>query len=300
LRQHPDIYFPEEKEPNFFNKDLYEESLKFNGRNIYFHITTLDDYISLFQGAGDEPVIGEATTTYLYSQSAPASIHQFDPQAKIIILLREPVQLMYSIHSYLQNYMMEDEKDFAKALELESLRKQQLQVPEKARYPSYLFYREKSRYIDHVKRYLQYFPANQIHIIIFENLIGNKDEELGKVFDFLGVASDFQPEFMVVNPNKEKRFKLLLKIIQSQKFKRIIRMLKPMGPVYFRTRKILDKVLFKRTKRPAMDEELKCRLRAEYRSQVGELNQFLQQQQLFSGNLLDVWGYRNNDNRDLS
>ena len=293
LRQHPEIYFPEEKEPNFFNKDLYEESLKFNGKNLYFHITTQEEYFSLYQQATGEKYLGDATTTYIYSKSAPEAIFRFNPDAKIIIMIREPVECMRSLHSRLLNYLIETEPDFEKALSLEELRKKNIQVPPKARYPSYLFYREKSRYLDNILRYMEFFPVNQIYVIIFDNLIRNKLEELRFLFEFLGVDPDFKPAFTIVNANMTSRFAIARNMIQSKRFKHLVRNLIPTQQLYYKIKKLSEKILFRKSNRQSLDPTLKARLKDELRSSVDELNSVLLKNGLIRCNLLDVWHYRN-------
>lgn len=292
LKKHPDIYFPEEKDPSFFCKDFYEDSIALYGKNIYFHITSLEDYLSLFKNVKDEKVVGEATAVYLYSKAAPCEIHRFNPNAKIIILLREPVEFMYSLHSWLLNYFMEDERDFNKALDLEESRKQGLHIPKKARYPAYLFYREKTKYIDCIKNYLKYFPKEQLRIIIFEQLIGKSGQAILKdTFEFLGISSNTEIEIPVINQNKATRSKLLSSIIQSQKLKSFVRRKIPTSEKYYKLKKFFENMLFRKTIRPPLDDSFKAQLKSEYQPQILQLNHFLQENHWIRDNLWSIWDY---------
>lgn len=84
LVQHPEIFMPARKEPYFFGqwRRNSEEDLR--------------DYLRLFRGVPESKVAGEASTTYLYLQSAAEEIKAFRPDAKIIIMLRNPVDRAYS------------------------------------------------------------------------------------------------------------------------------------------------------------------------------------------------------------
>ena len=91
LRSHPQIFMPETaKEPHYFAP---EESLWYGKR-----IDDLETYLALFTGARDAVRIGEASTHYLASPSAANSIYAFNPQARILIMLRSPVDLLYSLY----------------------------------------------------------------------------------------------------------------------------------------------------------------------------------------------------------
>jgi len=80
LKQHPDIFIPEEKEPHYFGSDLE-----------YPRITKTEaQYLRLFSEAQDERRLGEASVWYLFSQRAAQEIYEFNPLSRIIIMLRTP------------------------------------------------------------------------------------------------------------------------------------------------------------------------------------------------------------------
>ena len=109
LRQHPDVFMPEQKEPNFFGSDL----------SYRFPRISQARYLSCFAKAKGETRIGEATTIYLYSEKAAEEIKAFSPEAKIIIMLRNPVDVLYSYHSQQLYSGNEDIPDFEEALRAE-------------------------------------------------------------------------------------------------------------------------------------------------------------------------------------
>lgn len=89
LRQHPEIFMPEKKESHFFGSDL----------NSQYFIRDREKYLSLFSEAKDVKRIGEASVWYLYSKQAAYEIKEFSPSASIIIMLRNPVDMLYAQHS---------------------------------------------------------------------------------------------------------------------------------------------------------------------------------------------------------
>src|SRR5215204_2818898 len=103
LRSHPQVFMPFLKEPHFFGDDLTR----------HYGRMSLSEYLALFRDAQPGQRVGEASTWYLYSTTVPGQIAEFSPQAQIIILLRNPVDVMYAQHSQLRFRADEDQADFA-------------------------------------------------------------------------------------------------------------------------------------------------------------------------------------------
>ena len=193
LKQHPQIYMPEHhKEPHYFVEDF--PSIRFKHG--------LDAYLGLFAGASNEPRVGEATTWYLYSKVAASEIKAFEPKAQIIIMLRNPVDLMYSLHNQWIFSGNEDAEDFYQALSLEDRRKKGESLPKKCFFPQGLFYKEVVRFGDQVKRYLNVFGDENVHVIIFEDFKARTDKIFREVIRFLGVDDNYTPDFDIINVSK--------------------------------------------------------------------------------------------------
>ena len=108
LKQHPQIYMSSIKEPNFFA--LEGSNLDFNGAEGKEQIQRLikresiiniEEYRALFRRAAHETAIGEASPMYLYSPEAPYRIRYYVPEAKLITILRNPVERAYSAFLYM-------------------------------------------------------------------------------------------------------------------------------------------------------------------------------------------------------
>lgn len=154
--------------------------------------------------------MGEASVWYLYSKKAAQEIKAFNPDADIIIMLRNPVDMMYSLHSHKLFTGSEDIEDFEEALKAEEDRKRGLRLPDTKRdLLEGCFYKEVASYYEQVKRYLDIFGEDKVHIIIYEDFKNDTAEVYKKVLRFLGVCEDFLPDFRIVNPNKIVKSNLL-------------------------------------------------------------------------------------------
>lgn len=267
LRQHPEIFMPEKiKEPSFFCKD-FESST---------YIRNLNEYLSLFSGATTERMIGEASAIYLYSKYAAKGIKEFCPSAKIIIMLRNPLDMMYSFHSQCLFDGNENIKDFEVALEAEEDRKKGFRIPISSYPKELLFYRELARFSSHVKRYLNVFGRDNVYIIIFDDFIQDTARIFRETLKFLNVKEDFFPEFKVVNPNKRRRSKLLHNFLLTPPLfaQRLVRILMPL-----RIRQIINEKLYLWNiiweHRKPMSPELRHRLQQEFKLEIEKLSELI-------------------------
>jgi hypothetical protein len=187
LGQHPDIYMPKSfKEPNFFGRDLKPMPL------------SLEAYLSFFSDAKSEKYLGEATTWYLYSHEAAKNIKEFSPSARIIMMLRDPIDMIYSLHSQQIRNGCEDIFDFESALDAEPIRKQNSLI-----HPPnlILLYKEIGKYAEQVKRYLDIFPKENVHIIIYDDFRQNTQKSYLETLEFLGLETNKSLNFDVHNKN---------------------------------------------------------------------------------------------------
>ena len=124
LSTHPDVFAPQRKEFNYFCDDLH-----FNNVAGLFHYRDTADYLSHFAGWEGQKRIGEASVWYLYSMRAAANIHRFSPDARIIVMIRNPAEMLHSLHSQLLENGDEDIVAFEAALSAEEDRKRGLRTP---------------------------------------------------------------------------------------------------------------------------------------------------------------------------
>ncbi|MBA2556652.1 MAG: hypothetical protein H0V12_04785, partial [Chloroflexi bacterium] len=125
LRQHPEIYLPSLKEPRHFCPDQDSGS----DRDGLFFVRDRDEYLALYAGVRGEKRIGDASVQYLYSRVAAERIREFNPDARFIVMLRNPVHMAYSLHGQRLAGGGEDIEDFGEALEAEADRREGRRLP---------------------------------------------------------------------------------------------------------------------------------------------------------------------------
>lgn len=184
LSLHPEVFISKPKEPSYFCSDLHHESFVYNGSHDYFDIRDEDLYLSLFKQA-NQIAIGEASTSYLYSKQAAQTIYNFNKEAKIIAIFREPVAFLASLHNQYINGNVEDHVLFQDAINLESRRKKGEQIPRKTRCPSELFYAERIKYTEQITRFINLFGNDNILPVIFDDFSENNEKVYKQVCELL-------------------------------------------------------------------------------------------------------------------
>ena len=285
LGQHPEIYMSSIKEPHFFCSDFHLESDRAYGKPRFYDFRSESAYLQLFSKAKNVKVVGESSTNYLYSQVAAEKIHNFNPNAKIIIVLREPAKFLYSLHSHYVKFTEENESNFLTALALESDRQQEKAFSARVTSPSYLYYSHRVQYCQQVKRYRDRFKPEQIKVIIFEDFKAANDEVFRDVLEFLEVDSSFTPEYAAVNVNKEVKFKAINNLINNPVVKGISKNLLSQEFNEFVRDNIVEKLLWHQAPKATMPEEIKVQLMQQYRGEVEKVSALL------GIDLVSKWGY---------
>lgn len=270
LKQHPQIYMSPVKEPNFFA--LEGDSLDYAAGTTsagYLDkcITDLEAYHKQFQSVKAETAIGEASPIYLYHPKAPERIQNYIPDAKLIVILRDPVERAYSNFLHHVREGLETFPDFEQALRAEEKR-----IHENWWWGFY--YVKAGFYHDQLQRYIERFDASQMKVYLYEDLKQNPKEMLRSLFEFLGVDPLF-----TLNVDKKHnigglpRNQLWWNFLSQPNpikapFKRLL-------PPKFRRRLVLnlkDKMLVK----PDLSPELRSHLIQVYRSDIHRLQELLQ------------------------
>lgn len=257
------------KEPHHFGRDLIRVNRPPPNR---------DRYLSRFEGAAGFPVRGEASTSYLQSSSAPHEIKELSPEARIIILLRNPVDVMYALHGEQLLSGFEQLHDFGEALQAEARRRRGEDRPNRAGVLNLLFYREVVDYPRHVARYFDVFGRSSVLVLFFEEFFADPAARFPDVLDFLEVEEDRSPDFEIVNPSKRVRFKWLQDLIASPPsyIAKIGDVLIP-NRLHGKTSHALLRWNTRVQKRPPLPSQLRRTLRQEQSDRIDRL-----------GNLLDT------------
>lgn len=205
---------PDFKEPIYFCRDLVQESLAFHGADSKssFHITTSEsDYFSFFAPRQDENAVGEASSWYLCSKVAAAEIKQFNPDARIIVMLRNPVEILYSLHSQLLYAGHETINDFSEALSAEPERRAGKRVNPHIPWPSLVYYSEVTKMVEQIDRYRKHFDSSKVKFVLYEDLRDSTAKTYKEVLRFLQVDTQFLPSFAVEHASKVPRFRIPFK-----------------------------------------------------------------------------------------
>lgn len=203
LREHPRIYMAE-KECHYFNTSI-------KGRTI----THLDDYHRLFAAATKQHLsIGETSVRYLYCTEAVANILNYNPHAQFIVLLRNPVDMVYSWHNQVYLSGLESVRDFETAWHLQEKRAAGECVPHRCREVKMLYYGKVCSLGAQLQRLYTQVQPKRVHLIFFEDLQKNPRPTYLDVLDFLGVPDDGKQKFKRHNPAKTYRFHSLKNLPQ--------------------------------------------------------------------------------------
>lgn len=231
LDQHPNVFMSPVKEPNFFSKDILIENFDSEFRKKYtnlnykrddegkiipmhqLYIRDVKNYFDLFDKVKDEhKIIGEASVSYLYSRSAAAEIYNYNENAKIIIVLRNPVERAFS--HYLMDLKVgrvKPQKNFF-ALALQDYQNT-------GYWGSNPLYLELGLYYEQVKRYMSLFPRENIFIVSYADFKANNARVIDQICEFLEISPIKLSTFKNENSAKIPRNKIASFIIRSNYIK---------------------------------------------------------------------------------
>ncbi|MGC2636776.1 MAG: sulfotransferase [Acidobacteriaceae bacterium] len=176
LKKHPEVFLPEIKEQNYFSAPPPPGEEIFGIR----YCGSLEEYQSLYQQAAGFTAIGDASPSYLWDETACRRIYEVCPQAKIIIILRDPVARAYSHYLFNRMLLIEPEATFWEALQIEA-RLREIKWYSLRPYASYgLYYAQ-------VRRYFDTFGRDQVLVLFFDDLAKKPKETLAAVAKHIGV-----------------------------------------------------------------------------------------------------------------
>lgn len=187
LDAHPEICMSEPKEVNYFN-----EQNNYYVKNWHTNYNKgLCWYKKHFPHQRDGKIIGEFTPKYFSYHEVPLRIKKSFPDAKLIVCLRNPVDRAFSQYNFIKYFKKKESRPFMEVIQNE---------------PEYI---EKGLYYKQLKRYLEYFEMNRIHIIWFEDIRNKPGEVLKELYRFLGVDETFNPIHAnkKINAAREARFR---------------------------------------------------------------------------------------------
>lgn len=275
LGQHPQIHLPV-KECCFFGSDLeFRRTLPRSGD--WFRPSE-ERYLSFFEGAPPQTRVGEASSYYLCSKNAAEEIRAFNPDASIVAMLRNPVDMIFSMYNHWLYSLNEDILRFSEALAAERDRREGRRVPETAFWPEGLQYRSIPRYAEQLERFFDVFGRDRVHVILFDDFRADTAGCFRRTLEFLGVDADFRPSFEVVNPAKQVRSRVLQRLFLAppRYVEAITRPILANENLREGVRRLAKGLNTRSARAPSMSPALRAELVAYFRPEVERLSQLLQ------------------------
>jgi hypothetical protein len=202
LDQHPQIWFSKPKEPHYFSDDVYRETR-----------ISFADYSAIFHGRR-ESILGEASTRYLFSDKAVPNIERTFPESKYIVLLRNPVDMVRSLHNHLVWLGVERIVNFDEAWDVRRNQSYAELRAERVNDPDSLKYSEIALFGEQVSRLFSRVDRNRVAVIALDDLRADPFSVLRHLVDFIGVDARFHFLCKVENKARTNRSALVSQVIR--------------------------------------------------------------------------------------
>lgn len=189
LREHPEVFMSPEKETDYFSlgdlppSEVPELASAYRAR-------TRAEYERLFAGAGRALAVGEASPTYLFHARSAERMQQAIPHAKVICILRDPVERAYSHFALARKMGFETVEDFEAAVALEDER----WVNDRSMRSTYT---RASFYHDGLAEFFGRYPRERILVLMFQDFAADPAATMRTIHDFLGVDPAFTPDVSI-------------------------------------------------------------------------------------------------------
>ena len=258
LNEHPQVEMSSQKEPDYFSDKAIHKQGMYYGKN---RVNTLDKYESLFVQK-ESVVYGEGSVSYLFYDNVAEDIKKYNPNAKIIIMLRNPIERAFS--HYLMDYRLGLISDsFENILAKKSKHKN-----------AHLFYQqyiEVSKYAKQIQRYLDFFEKDNILVIDYEDFKKNVSKTVDQVYNFLNISTEFAADINTKHNTFTMPKNKVIRFIYSFVFLRKI--LTFLLPIYLV--KNVRVLLFKADKKPELLKETRSQLRIIFNDDIKKLEEVL-------------------------
>ncbi len=269
LKEHPDVFMPEIKEPNYFtlkqpDYKFKHDTIQESYRNQFVY--NYEDYISLFSEAAGYQAVGEASPIYLFDKNTPNSIYECLPSVKIIVILRNPAERAFSNFIQAVRANLETTDNFQEALELESKRT-------KENWWWSFQYKKAGFYYEQLKRYYSLFPENQIKVFLYEDWKNSPKKTYKEILKFLNISDSYEPNF-----NEKHKTSYLIQNTKLDTFIKKNNLLNKTVKFFLpkKLRRLLKKKITEiNSYKPIIDNSLKRKLLADYKEDIRKLEKLI-------------------------
>lgn len=275
LNFHPQVFMSHPKEPGYlaFGESGYPVRRRDGkpGKTNRYIVTSEADYLALFRGATEQQkVLGEASTWYLYYPGMADRLRHYNPEAKVIIILRNPIDRAYSAWGHARRDELEPCENFADALAMEVQRNE----------PEYLLrYHELGRYSVPLAQFQACFDEDNLLVLFYQDLQESPDDLWYRLCQFLEVETIGLPPQRMNNRSGKPRSRKLQRVMRSHRLKSVLLGLLPYRFLTW-LKMWADKANLRRF--PPMDQNVRNGLREYYREDINAVMKL-------TGRDLTVW-----------
>ena len=197
LDQHPGLFMAIKKEPNFFgleNVDIdsydIEESRQYHLESVY----KKDEYLALYDGAREDQITGEISNLYLYSDEAYLNIKKYIPNTKLIALIRQPADRLFSRYLHLLRDDKLPEDSWDQLFDKDTIWWKRPDLV------------HEGFYFKHLSKYYEHFPKENIKVFIYDDFRADPMKVLNEMFEFIGVEKNVEIDTdLVVNKSGKRK-----------------------------------------------------------------------------------------------
>lgn len=257
LKQHPQVFMPENLEPYYFARLDMPRNYQ---REI---ISDKKKYLDLFRKAVNKKAIGESSPIYLYCPHSAADIKNQLPDSKIIISLRNPIEITQSQY-FSQQFMRFDTRSFSEILD-----ENEEQIAKEEFHINNLLVA--GFYSKHIKRFQKIFSPDKIMIIIFEEYIKNTIPTINSVLSFLDINEPIDFSEPPKGAYRMPRNSMTKFLLENSTFRRASQLLIPTVT----RQKIGERFFVRETKKPPMSKNERERLKKIFEQDVKDLERLL-------------------------
>jgi len=207
LKDHPDVFFSHPKEPTFFCTDFADEYRRFHDLETYLNIC--------FYGSKGFKARGEGTVWYMFSEVAIDNILKEIPDAKFIILLRNPLEMAPAMHATELFGTNEEIESFEEAWNAMPDRKAGKRIPEKCKEPKILQYGDVCTIGAQLERLLTKVKRENVLILLHDDFKKDSRAIYVKALEFLSLEDDGKTDFPRHNSNRRTKNRALARVIRT-------------------------------------------------------------------------------------
>jgi hypothetical protein len=187
LHDHPEVHLSSIKEPSFFC-------------STFQLVSNPIEYFNLFKCGVDKKAIGEASHVYMTSPETPPVLNALFPEARFIVILRNPALRSYSLYQDMCRKGVETAPTFEQALVEEDGRFNDLLFQRKCKHYfwNFMYYRS-SLYDQQLLRYFDYYDKSRFFIMTLSELASDPQLWMNKICEFLSISQDVEIDFTPLN-----------------------------------------------------------------------------------------------------